>query len=129
MYPGDAAMLTVEVLVGVVIAALVFCLRFYAPLAIGHSFARWKMLLSVVFYFVISVATNMIVGVFLIFGFNPGGILYRTFSNSIYTMVSTMTEIQIVHAGLWVNIGILAVYGVILYCITLRMLNHRLNLE
>ena len=129
MYPGDAALLTVECLVGVVIAAFVFCLRFYAPLAIGHSFARRKMLLSVVFYFVISIATNMIVGVFLVFGFNPGGILYRTFSNSISTIVSTMTEVQILHAGMWLYIAVMAVYGVILYCITMRMLNQNLNLE
>ena len=128
-YPGDAALLTVEILVLVVLAAFVFCLRFYAPLAIGHSFARHKLLLSVVFYFVISIATNMAAGVFLIFGVNPAGLLGNIMTSRVYMMISTMTEVQILHAGMWLYIGILAVYGVILYCITMRMLNHRLNLE
>ena len=128
-YPGDATMLTVEVLICIIVAAFVFCLRFYAPLAIGHSFARHKMLLSVVFYFVISVATEMVVGVFLIFGLDPTGFWFSTFSGRIKTMISEMSATQILHTGLWFYIIVMAVYGVILYCITLRMLNKRLNLE
>lgn len=57
---GNGILFLVELAVLFVVVCLAACLDFYAPLAIGHSFAQHKMLLSVAFFFAIQVATQII---------------------------------------------------------------------
>ena len=60
---------TAEFVLLCLVGCILCCLTFYAPLAIGHSFDRRKMLLSVVFFFVIQIAMEIIsvVGANLLF--------------------------------------------------------------
>ena len=47
---GNGVAFLVECLLLFLVFCVVACLEFYTPLAIGHSFAQHKMLLSVAFF-------------------------------------------------------------------------------
>ena len=105
-----------------VVVCLVACLDFYAPLAIGHSFGQHKMLLSVAFFFAIQVAVQIVSGTLLM-----AGVPYL---NSLSLWFSTQAQpMTVVHGMMWGSIVVSAIYGAILYCLTIRMLHRRLNLE
>lgn len=113
---GHAVGYTAEFLLLCLVGCILCCLIFYAPLAIGHSFDRRKMFLSVVFFFVIQVAMEII---------SVGG------ANLLFPLVNdvTVSPALSIHAGLWGLILCAAVFAGILYCITIRMLHRHLNLE
>ena len=98
------------------VGCILCCLTFYTPLAIGHSFDRRKMLLSVVFFFVIQIAMEIIsvVG-----------------ANLLFPLVNdvTVSPALSIPGGLWGLILCAAVFAGVLYCITIRMLHRHLNLE
>lgn len=102
-----------------VVGCLVLCLNFYAPLAIGHSFARHKLLWSVVFFFAIQIVIQIIGGVF--------GLIALPHLWSVN--FNFMTAAAAAHAMMWSSILVTAIYGAILYGVTLYMLRKRLNLE
>ena len=109
----------VELALLFVVGCLVLCLNFYAPLAIGHSFARHKLLWSVVFFFAIQIVIQIIGGVF--------GLIALPHLWSVN--FNFMTAAAAAHAMMWSSILVTAIYGAILYGITLYMLRKRLNLE
>ncbi|MGM9578588.1 MAG: hypothetical protein ACI3VS_04295 [Evtepia sp.] len=113
---GHAVGYTAEFILLCLVGCILCCLIFYAPLAIGHSFDRRKMLLSVVFFFVIQVAMEII---------TVGG------ANLLFPLVNgvTVSPVLSIHAGLWGLILCAAVFAGVLYCITIRMLHRHLNLE
>jgi hypothetical protein len=88
------------------------CLQCYASMAVGHSFANHKTLLSVVFFFVFQFALQFLglSGAFSFEGFNFGGP-------------------QAIHAFMLILIGLSAAVGAVFYIITTQMLKKRLNLE
>ena len=90
-----------------------------APLAIGHSFARHKLLWSVVFFFAIQIVIQIIGGVF--------GLIALPHLWSVN--FNFMTAAAAAHAMMWSSILVTAIYGAILYGVTLYMLRKRLNLE
>lgn len=98
------------------VGCILCCLIFYAPLAIGHSFDRRKMLLSVVFFFVIQIAME---------------IIFVVGANLLFLLVNdvTVSPALSIHEGLWGLILCAAVFAGVLYCITIRMLHRHLNLE
>lgn len=98
------------------VGCILCCLIFYAPLAIGHSFDRRKMLLSVVFFFVIQIAME---------------IIFVVGANLLFLLVNdvTVSPALSIHGGLWGLILCAAVFAGVLYCITIRMLHRHLNLE
>ena len=112
---GNGIAFLVELALLFVVGCLVLCLNFYAPLAIGHSFARHKLLWSVVFFF----AIQIIGGVF--------GLIALPHLWSVN--FNFMTAAAAAHAMMWSSILVTAIYGAILYGITLYMLRKRLNLE
>lgn len=118
---GNGVLLLVELLILFVVFCLTACLDFYAPLAIGHSFAQHKMLLSVAFFFAIQVAAQIISGTLLM-----AGVPYL---DSLFWLSSQVQPMTVVHGMMWGSILINAIYGAILYCLTIRMLHRRLNLE
>ena len=57
---ANGTLLVLEVAVLLVLACFSICLEFYSALAIGHSFANHKMLLSVVFFFALNAIVSMV---------------------------------------------------------------------
>lgn len=56
---GDIWLLIVEILAAAILGCLVLCLHFYAAMALGHMFAKDKVLLSIVFFVAISFVFNL----------------------------------------------------------------------
>lgn len=65
-YAGNLGLIPAEIVVLVLLAALVCFLKFYAAIALGHSFTNRKMLLSVAFFAAFSVAEQIAVSAGLI---------------------------------------------------------------
>lgn len=118
-YLGNGILFMIELVLLVVISCLGSWLTFYAPMSIGHAFARHKMLLSVVFFFAIQTVVQFM------------GMMFLTGGASIWgeNFLAWMTPEQMTHGIMWVGILINAVYGAILYAVTIRMLHRHLNLE
>lgn len=116
---GNGIAFLVELALLFVVGCLVLCLNFYAPLAIGHSFALHKLLWSVVFFFAIQIVIQIIGGVF--------GLIALPHLWSVN--FNFMTAAAAAHAMMWSSILVTAIYGAILYGVTLYMLRKRLNLE
>ena len=114
---GNGIAFLVELALLFVVGCLVLCLNFYAPLAIGHSFARHKMLWSVVFFFAIQIVMQIVTAVF--------GLITLP---HLWDM-NFMTAASAAHALMWGSILTTAIYGAVLYGVTLYMLRRRLNLE
>lgn len=120
-YVGNGIAFLVELLVLFLVSSFVCCLVFYTPLAIGHGFNRHKMLLSVVFFFVIQIVTNLIAGL----GVSVG----LPVVEECWIGIQAMGPEMAIHASLLFGIALQAVYGAVLYLITIRMLHRHLNLE
>ena len=120
-YAANGVLVLAEIAVLILLACFCECLEFYCPLAIGHSFARHKVLLSVVFYFVIQAATQFVV----VAGVSAG----VPFLNGVSDSLTSLRPETFIHGSLWAGILVTLVYGGILYAITIRNLHRRLNLE
>ena len=120
-YAAHGVLVAVELILLCVVAAINLCLEFYTPLSIGHSFDRHKMLLSVVFFFVIQIASQMVGGI-LLFASTP------TLSAANHFMNTQPPEMAL-HAALWFSILVSVVYSAVLYVINHQMLSKKLNLE
>ncbi len=120
-YAAHGTLIAVEFLLLCVVISFALCLIFYAPLAIGHSFDKHKMLLSVVFFVVIQIAIDL-VGSTLLLVSSAGLDHFGDFLAAQSPMAAT-------HAALWVGILMTAVYAAVLYGIDHWMLSKRLNLE
>ena len=118
-YVGNGVAFLVECLLLFLVFCVVACLEFYTPLAIGHSFAQHKMLLSVAFFF--QVVTQIVSGMLLFAGV--------PMLDSMDGWLNSLTPATAIHGFMWGSILISAIYGAILYCITIRMLHRHLNLE
>ncbi len=116
---GHMAAFAIECVLALLLGCANVCLAFYAPLAIGHSFAKRKMLLSVVFFFVIQIVTDVL---FNVLGFAASGIDRPA-------LFAGLSGPAAMHALMWVLILGLVLYGAVLYCLTIRMLHRHLDLE
>ena len=98
------------------------CLLFYAPIAIGNSFATHKTLLSVVFYFVIQTVLQIVT----VFGFR----LLRAHVSMTLIMPSLASSpTRAAHLLFLSVLGYSLIIGTILYVLTWFMLRKRLNLQ
>ena len=120
-YAANGVLFLVEFVVLILLACFSECLEFYCPMAIGHSFARHKVLLSVVFYFVIQAIIQAVAVVLVTVGVP----VWNGLSDSILSLRAE----TLVHGSLLAGILAELVYGGILYAITIRNLHRRLNLE
>lgn len=120
-YAANGALVIAEIVILVLAACFCECLEFYCPMAIGHSFARHKVLLSVVFFFVIQAVTQA-VWVCLVTAGVP-------FAEDLGTFLSSLSPAVTVHGTMWLSILFCLIYGGVLYAITIRMLHRHLNLE
>lgn len=101
------------------LSVISFCLMSYAAISVGQSFRKNKALLSVVFFFVLSLATQAVHQVFLII--MAGKLRYRIITN-----IWAMPEMQQILIGL---IAISALLCVGYYALAHTMLKRRLNLQ
>ena len=107
-YVGNGVAFLVECLLLFLVFCVVACLEFYTPLAIGHSFAQ-------------QVVTQIVSGMLLFAGV--------PMLDSMDGWLNSLTPATAIHGFMWGSILISAIYGAILYCITIRMLHRHLNLE
>lgn len=117
------ALALIQFILLVVIAGLAACLMFYAALSIGHSFANHKMLLSVVFYFVLYTATQVVNLLTLVLLTGAGPIRWLAVAT---TAQQVMADVQ------WLLLILLLVYlltAAVYYVLTVGMLKRRLNLQ
>ena len=121
-YAGNLGLIPAELVVLVLLAALVCFLKFYAAIALGHSFTNRKMLLSVAFFAAFSVAEQIAASAGLI-GFASVGIPRSWLHGA---MDYYAASAQLVLGG-----AILAVvlYGAVYYAVTYLSLKKRLNLQ
>lgn len=117
--PAHVVAFTVECVLALLLGCANVCLAFYAPLAIGHSFAKRKMLLSVVFFFAIQIVTDIL---FNVLAFAATGIDRPA-------LFPGLSGLAAMHALMWVMVLGLVVYGAVLYGLTIRMLHRHLDLE
>lgn len=120
-YAAHGTLMAVELLLLCIVGSFALCLVFYASLAIGHSFDKHKMLLSVVFFLAIQFATNLASGLLFLVA-EPG-------LDALAGLLSAQTPATVAHVGLWIAILATAVYGAVLYVLDHWMLSKRLNLE
>ena len=120
-YAVSGVLLLAELVVLLLVLCLCQCLQFYCPMAIGHSFARHKVLLSVVFFFVISALTQA-AGMVLLTAGTP-------FLDSLDTLLMGLPSAVTLHVSLLAAVLAGIIYGGILYAVTVRMLGRHLNLE
>ena len=93
------------------------CIQFYSAMAIGYSFSNHKVLLSVVFYFVISMVLSFI---------QSFGMLFLNTLN--IQPVQSISNAGVVHVVLLAFLVYMLVYAAIMYIPTRLLLKHRLNL-
>lgn len=116
-YALNSAAIIAEILILFFVAFAGTCLFFYASMAVGYSFDRHKLALSVVAFFVFSIITQILSMITLV-GIDSGSFNF---------MVSD--AMAAVHISMWLMIVWSAVYAAIFYVITVVMLKRRLNLE
>ena len=114
-YTLNGAAILAEFLVLLFVSCAAMCLVFYASMAVGYSFDRHKLALSVVFFFLFNFLTQVI-----------GSMSLLSLDHVNWTFSSAMAG---VHTMMWSSIAAMIVYGAIFYVITVVVLKRRLNLE
>lgn len=115
----NGAAFLAELLLYLVLACLCGCLMVYAAIAIGHSFANHKVLLSIVFFFVIQFASS----------FLTAEIVMEILPRNLMNWLFHAEEAQVLHWMMLTSSGVSAAYGAVYYAITAAVLHKRLNLE
>jgi len=118
---GNMAGYCAEVLVILLLSAIALCLMVYAAIALGHSFANKKILLSVVFFFAFDIGLK-ILGTILMTASVEG-------QSSLFFNTQTIPSAAAVHMLLLIIVGVELVLSAIFYCITYFTLQRRLNLQ
>ena len=113
--------LTLKMVLLVLLSILAVCLHFYASMSLGHMFSKNKILLSIVFFVLISFAFNMMKMSIGIAGFDA--------LNGTHPMSDSEMMTQFMSGALWVGIGTQAVQAAVLYFATVLSLKRGLNLE
>lgn len=122
-YWGDAVLFCLEFLLLCCVGAGAMCLEFYAAMAVGHSFAGHKVLLSVAAYVGFSFLSQVVggMGIVLLDDSWLHNLLLGSLGN-----ISGVTAMHLSMVALMVGS---ALYGAVFYVITTVMLHRHLNLE
>lgn len=115
----NGAVVIVECVVLLFLAGIGLCLQFYAAMAIGHSFAGHKMVLSVAAYFGLQFGLRLVTGAFFAV-MDMTGLDYA---------LPRLTGAAAFHAVMLLMIGVSALFAGVFYFLTTWFLKHRLNLE
>lgn len=122
-YAINGTVFLLELVALIFVSCVAFCLQFYAALAIGHSFTNHKMAWSVVFFFVLQFASQIVGSLLLVSLDNP---VLQGLMGRLDFQVSGMAA---VHTGMAILIAVVVVYAAVFYIITTYFLKNRLNLE
>lgn len=125
-YAFNGAAIVAEVLTVAFLSCAVTCLQFYAALSIGHSFSGRKMLLSVVFFFVLQFAMQMIVSAVT---FGPGAVFMDWLEEAIVGWPTNGGAMASFHLLMLVSALTTLLHGGVYYFLTAFTLRRRLNLE
>ena len=120
---GHLLLFVLELLLLVFTGAVLSCLQFYAPMAIGQSFAKSKLLMSVVVYFAINFIMQLISGIIASIAEKSG------VANAFGEYIINATGLAAVHPILLLSIVSSAILAGIFYALTAYNLKNRLNLE
>lgn len=119
----NVAAVIVECVVLLFLAGIGLCLQFYAAMAIGHSFASHKMVLSVAAYFGLQFMLRLVTGAFFMV-MDMTGLDY-----ALTPMLPRLTGAAAFHGVMLLMIGVSALFAGVFYFLTTWFLKHRLNLE
>ena len=119
LYALNGVAFFVEALAVCFLGCAVCCLQFYAAMSIGHSFANHKVAYSVLFFFIMQFAVQLI-GSFTVSGLSEMD--WSWFRFNVQGMAA-------VHAVMGLACAALLIYGAVFYVITAVMLKRHLNLE
>ena len=120
---GNIALFVLEFVVIGFLGTCATCLRCYSALAIGHSAADHKMLLSFVAYFVIGMALSLLSNAFT-FGVVPHLNIEQLMMN-----INTLEGgLLFAHGAMWAFAGLTLIYSALFYFITRWFLKNKLNL-
>ena len=115
---GHMAAFAIECVLALLLGCANVCLAFYAPLAIGHSFAKRKILYSILSFLGLQFVMQLL----------SGGLLVGTNYNRVFVLPS-QDAVLAMHSAMLTLIASTAVFGAIYYVITVLFLKKRLNLE
>ena len=115
---GNIVAYSIELVLLVFFSVTAAYLTYYAAIALGHSFANHKILLSVVFYFAFVIALRIIVTILSV-----GSITVVTYG------WEDVDPFAVSHGIMWGVIALLVLQTVIFYLLTHGMLRKRLNLQ
>lgn len=116
-------LIAIELLIMIVSGAVFSCMQFYASLALGHSFAKSKMLFSVLLFFGINFIMQLINGSVAAVAGNTG------LSDRLFDRFFNLQGMAGVHPVLIAFILYNALFGTVLYFASAHCLKNRLNLE
>lgn len=120
---GNLALFALEFVVLSFLGTCATCLRCYSALAIGHSAADHKMLLSFVAYFVIGMALSLLQNAFT-FGLLPNLDIEQLLMN-----VDTLEGgLRFAHGAMWASVALSLLYSALFYFVTRWFLKNKLNL-
>ena len=116
---GNIIGYAVELVVLLLFSTLASYLTYYAAIALGHSFANHKILLSVAFYFAFAIAMRVV------------GSIFTTVAMTAAMAVDweEFNPFALSHWGLGIAAAIAMVQAVVFYILTHLMLRKRLNLQ
>ncbi len=117
---GNIVLFFLEILLLSFLGSCATCLRCYSALAVGHSAADHKMLLSFVAYIVIGIALSVMQNSLVL------GILPRIDPGEIFAGMSSAFQF---HALVGTGILLAALYCALFYFVTRWFLKNRLNLS
>ena len=118
-YAVNGAAIFLEFLVLIFVSCATMCLQFYASMAVGHSFANHKGLLSVAVFFGFQFAFQLVGSL---------GIMLLNDSPLHFALLD-FSGMAAVHLGMGLTILGMVIYGAIFYVITTFTLKKHLNLE
>ena len=123
---ADLILLTAEGVVIALLSGAVICLHFYAALAIGHSYPEKKVLLSIIFYFVLQMVMQTLLSLCAL---GPIALMLTKLTEGIHFNLSGRVWMDYVHAIAGLTALITVIQGTVYYLLTAFMLKRRLNLE
>ena len=118
---GDIALFIMEAILGILLAGLTTCLHFYAAMSLGHMFSKDKILLSIVFFVVISIILSLA-------STGYGVLRLQAFEHPMGSLDEFTEKINFVHRMIWEGLVIEAVRAALMYLATIFGLKKGLNL-
>jgi hypothetical protein len=113
--------LTMQGILAILLSILALCLHFYAAMSLGHMFSKEKILLSIVFFVVISFAFSMMQTGISIAGFEA--------IDRLHPVLDSQNGIHDFMMLAWIFIGMKLIQSAVLYFATVLSLKRGLNLE